>query len=254
MKDYLFLCVFVLSFYFSNDILISNARITTVLTPKVASNGLLILNTSTLPVLLKKDANNQFKLTVQNLNTNAQTTLSCFLFQFEEEEEEEEKKEKVLKLSKIPIPKAGCFTKGLKPGKYLINPISIVATVVTKDPLRAKLRIDPSQVDTTFEVTSGSEMYFYDYGKKDENFEFPGHYEDIEFSLFEPASGFQTVYLGDIPIECYAVNLKLTCNMLASMFPGDKKVQIYNVYIKDSLGNKKRNYFVQPVNITFNYL
>ena len=159
MKDYLFLCVFVLSFFFSNDILISNARITTVLTPKVASNGLLILGTSTLPILLKKDANNQFKLTVQNLNTNAQTTLSCFLFQFEEEEEEEEKKEKVLKLSKIPIPKAGCFTKGLKPGKYLINPISIVATVVTKDPLRAKLRIDPSQVDTTFEVTEGSEGF-----------------------------------------------------------------------------------------------
>ena len=146
------------------------------------------------------------------------------------------------------------FYKRIKTRKILDKSSKHFGSCSYERPFRAKLRIDPSQIDTTFEVTTGSEVYFYDYEKKDEDFECPEHIEDIEFSLFEPASGYQTIYFDNIPIECYAINLKLTCNLFTSMFPGDKKVQIYNVYIKDSLGNKKRNYFVQPVNITFNYL
>ena len=242
MKDYLFLYVFVLSFFFSNTIVISNVKIVHILTPKVASNGLLYLVTTGLSIALKKEDNiniNQFKLMVQNLKTNTQTPLSCFLYQFEDQ-----------KSFKI-----GCLTKGLTPGNYIISPVGVLVTVVTEEPLRTRLRIDPSTVSgTPFEVTEGSEIYFYDYGKKDEDFEYPGHIEDIEFSLFEPASGYQTIYFNNIPIECYAVNLKLTCNMFTSMFAKDKKVQIYNVYIKDSLGNKKPNYFIYSVNITLNYL
>ena len=243
MKDYLFLYVFVLSFFFSNDIPISYVEVTRVLTPKVASNGLLILDMLAFRILLIKEVNhkiNQFQLKVQNLKSNAETTLSCFLFQNED---------KVVRAIK-----AGCYTKGLTPGNYIISPVSIKATVMTVESLRAQIRIDPSDIDTKFEVIEGSEVYFYDFETKDEDFEYPGHIEDIEFSLFEPASGYQTIYFDNIPIECYAVQYKLTCNLFTSMFANDKRVQIYNVYIKDSAGNKKRNYFVQPVNITLNYL
>ena len=243
MKDYLFLYVFVLSFFFSNDIPISIARITGVLTPKVASNGLLILDMLPLKITLKKEINhkiNQFQLNVQNLKTNTQTTLSCFLFQFDD---------KV-----VTATKAGCYTKGLTPGKYIIKPIGTMITVVTEQPLRTKLKVDPSEIVTTFEVTTGNELYFYDYERKEEDFEYSGHVEDIEFSLFEPASGTKTIYFNDIPINCYAVQYKLTCNLYSSMFPNNRKSQTYSVYIKDSLGNKKRNYFVLPVQITLKYL
>ena len=240
MKDYLFLYVFVLSFFFSNAI--TNARIVYILTPKVASNGLLILATSGIIKSLKKEDNpskTRFQLKIQNTNSNTQIGLSCFVYQFEDQ---------------ISY-KIGCFTRGLAPGKYIILPLSTTVTLVTENSLRIQLRMDPSNIaGRTFEVTEGNELYFYDYGKNEEDFEYSGHVEDIEFSLFEPASGPKTIYFKDIPITCYAVQYKLTCNLYSNKFPNNRKTQLYDVFIKDSLGNTKRNFFVQIVNITLNYL
>ena len=239
MKDYLFLYVFVLSFFFSNAI--TNARIVYILTPKVASNGMLILSASGLNDVLKKEDNQsiyQFALRVQRLNTISQISLSCFLYQFEDQ----------------LTTRIGCRTRGLTPGKYKLYPFSTSVSLVTKNSLRTLIRISIADIAGTFELTTGNELYFYDYEKKEEDFEFSGHIEDIEFSLFESTSGPKTIYFNDIPIACNAVKFKLTCNLYSYKFPSNRKIQTYSVYIKDSLGNRKYNYFVRPVQITLNYL
>ena len=239
MKDYLILYVFALCFFFSNAI--SNVRVIFILTPKVASNGLLILSTSGLNVALKKEDKqklNQFQLRIQRLDNNFQVSLYCFLYQFEDQ------------LSA----RIGCPTRGLTPGTYKLIPYSTTFFLVTENSLRAQIRIDVANIGGTFEITTGNELYFYDYEKKEENFEYSGHIEDIEFSLFEPASGPKTIYFNNIPITCYAVQYKLTCNLYSYKFPSNRKTQNYSVIIMDSLGNKKANYFVQPVQINLNYL
>ena len=239
MKNYLILYVFALCFFFSNAI--SNVRVTRILTPKVASNGLLILDTLGLNDILKKEDNqkiNQFQLRIQGVNTISLTSLYCFLYQFEDQ----------------LTTRIGCLTRGLTPGKYTLYPFSTSVSLVTKNSLRTLIRISIANIAGIFEVTTGNELYFYDYQKKEEIFEFSGHIEDIKFSLFQPASGNQTVYLNDIPIACTAFKYKLTCNLYSNNFPSNRKIQTYNVYIKDSLGNRKLNYFVRPVQITLNYL
>ena len=239
MKDYLILYVFALCFFFSNAII--NVRVTKVLTPKVASFGLLILDTSGLNVVLKKEDKQQlgqFPLRVQRLNSNSQINLYCFIYQYKDQ-----------LTSRI-----GCFTRFLDPGTYKLHPFSITVSLKTENSLLTQLRIMQSNIAGTFEVTTGTEFYFYDYQKKTENFEFSGHVEDIEFSLFESFSGSQTIYFNDIPITCKAIQYKLICNLYSYNFPSNRKTQIYSVYIKDSLGNKKYNYFVHPVEITLNYL
>ena len=242
MKDYLIFTVLVLSFYFSNAQL--NVRITRILTPRVASNGLLILDTSGLNFELRKEDNqniNQFQLKIIRLNYNTQYTLSCFLYQFENKDSS--------------TPKIGCRTKSLPKGTYKMSPLSTTVNFVVKGFIfsRLPIRINPSEVTGTFQMTEGYELYFYDYKAKDEDFEHTGHIEDIEFSLFEPVTGQVKIYFDNIPIDCFATKYKLTCNLYASKFQRVRN-RNYMVYTTDSSGNKKTNYFVLPVKITLNYL
>ena len=244
MKNYLIFSVFVLSFYFSNADLVKNVRITRILTPRVASNGLLILDTGGLNLVLKKEDNqniNQFQLKLTRLNYNTLYTLSCFLYQFENKDSS--------------TPKIGCRTRGLPQGTYKVSPLSTTVNLVVGKAifLRVIVRINPSEITGTFQITEGNELYFYDYKAKDEDFEHTGHIEDIEFSLFEPVTGQVKIYFDNIPIDCFATKYKLTCNLYASKFQRVRN-RNYLVYTTDSAGNKKRNYFVLPVKITLNYL
>ena len=238
MKDYLILYVFTLCFFFSNAEF--NVRVIIVLTSKVASNGILILETIGLNEYLKKEDYryiNHFPLRVQEINDKSLTYLTCFLYQFEDQYRT----------------RIGCHTKGLTPGKYQLYPYTTSISLVTKNS-SFLIQISIVETDRAFEVTTGNELYFYDYEKKEEDFEYSGHIKDIEFSLFEPVSGQTTIYFGNIPIACNAVISKLTCKLYSNKFPSNKKIQTYDVFIKDSLGNLKKNYFVRPVQITLNYL
>ena len=119
---------------------------------------------------------------------------------------------------------------------------------------RYEITIPPFYIPNYFQVTKGKEIYFYDTEEKDEEFDFLGEVEGMDFDLFEYNAGVKNIYLDDIPISCYSISTKFRCTMSSLAFPQNEKYQTYNVYIKDSLGNKKRNYFVLPIRITLDYL
>ena len=231
----LILCLFALSLFLVNTQYVVHA--TNLLTPKVASDGFLILDTKglTFPLRMKNlPRQDQFKLTVTNTASNANTKLSCFLYQFEN--------------SYYSSAKIGCRTRGLTPGKYTLAPLT---NTLTFTPVRNPVVLQTFNIPDTFEVTKGKELYFYEYDDNDEDFDRPSDVEDIDFDLFEPASGNHQIYFENVEVNCSAIRYELKCRLTPNMFSRSKSS--YNVFIKDSLGNKKRNYFVLPVTIIYKY-
>ena len=232
----LVLYLFALSLFLANAQY--NVQVTKILTEKVASDGFLIFETSGLnmPLRMKSRPNlNQFQLTLKNEADNSQSNFYCFVYQFEH--------------TYTSPAKIGCRIRGLTPGKYSVAPL---ASEITFNANRYRVTLLPFNIAGTFEVTEGKEEYFYEYDENDEDFEYPDDIEDIDFDLFEPAGGPLDIYFDDITVQCYQANYKLRCSLDARMFP-KKRTQTYNVYIKDSLGNKKKNPFVLPVNLYFRF-
>lgn len=237
MKATLILYFFALSLFLANAQY--SVQVTKILTDKVASDGFLILETSGLNVPLRYHRHpnlNQFQLTLTGETNNTERSLSCFLYQFE--------------YPYSSPSKIACRVRGLTPGRYSLNPLPTQLTFNAN--YFHKVTLLPFNVAGTFEVTEGKELYFYDYEANDEDFEYQNDYEDIDFDLFEVASGTQDIYFDDIPVQCYLSLYKIKCNLNANMFPYQRS-NSYSVYIKDTLGNKKRNHFVLPVNIYMNF-
>ena len=237
MKASLFLYLFALSLLLANAQY--NVQITKILTEKVASDGMLILDTTGLnvPLRMKGRPNpNQFTLTLNNEADNSKTTLYCFIYQFEHPYSEPAK--------------VGCRTRGLTPGRYSISPLATEIRFNVN--YRTQVTLLSFNIAGSFEVTEGQETYFYEYDDNAEDFDRPNEYEDIDFDLFEIVGGSTEIYFDDIPVQCYLSSYKIRCSITPNMFPHTSFAS-YNVYIKDSLGNKKRNYFVLPVTIVFKY-
>ena len=237
MKAALILYLFALSLFLANAQY--KVQVTKILTEQVASDGFLILETSglNLPLRIRSRPNlNQFQLTLASEFNYTEETVSCFVYQFEHPH--------------YSPSKIGCRVRGLLPGRYSINPLSVDLTLEVG--YRKTITVLPFNVAGTFEVTEGTELYFYDYDDKDEDFENSYESEDIEFNLFEVASGTEEIYFDDIPVQCYLSLYRMKCNLYPDMFPYER-FQTYNVFIKDSEGNLKRNHFVLPVDINMYY-
>lgn len=237
MKGALILCLFALSLFLVNSQY--NVRITDLLTPVVASDGFLILDTRGLnfPLrMINRPEQNQFQLIVTNEEDNSSTKLSCFLYQFES-------------LSRDSA-KIGCRTRGLAPGKYSINPLS---DKLLFSAVRKSITLLPFTIVDTFEVTEAKEVYFYEYDDNDEDFERSTDRDDIDFHLFEPTSEAQEIYFEDIPVKCRPSYYELKCPVTPKTFDQAKRRQTYTIFIKDTNGLKKRNYFVHPATITLEY-
>ena len=76
----------------------------------------------------------------------------------------------------------------------------------------------------------------------------------FSFDLFDSVVKDIIIYLEDIPISCQASGHRMTCNISAYDLPQENRFQSLNVYIKDSNGNKKYNYFVYPIDILLYYV
>lgn len=238
MKAALILYLFALSLYLANAQY--NIQVTKILTEQVASDGFLVLETTGLnfPIRIYGRPNlNQFQLLLTGENNNTEHTLSCFVYQFEHP-------------YSSPT-KIGCRVRGLTPGRYSLNPLPVEKPINLYGSRQVTLL--PFNVAGSFEITPGKEFYFYEYDENDEEFEYPNDYEDIDFDLFETGTGTtQEIYFDDIPVQCYLSLYKMRCGLTANMFPYER-YHTYNVYLKDSAGNKKRNYFVLPVVIYMNF-
>ena len=223
-----------------------NMQITKILSPKVASDGYLVLDATGLRFPLRFKGTKTFSLFVEDVFANVTTSLKCYFFQFEHLIERE--------------PKIACRVNKLPEGTYRLVP-------TVKDiqiPLGySDLYINPFDLQDTFDVTPGREVYFYDEDDNEEEFESSRGRESIDFHLFEPAT-----YDAQIPlilenkeislrtlchIDDYRLN-EIECPLRASDFPQTSRFQTYDVYIEDSEGNKKFNYFVLPVTINLYYL
>lgn len=234
------LCLFVLSLIMETSQYQIN--LVSVLTERVPSNGMLIMDVRgfTFPLYDGRFFPGSFYLSVVNQGTQQKTSLSCFLYQFEGR-------------ANLESPKIGCLTQNLEPGTYSLVPF--VNNIVFTE-ARTRFELQPFSGNFNFVVFSGSELYFYeDDGTPDEEFEYRNEREDIDFSLFQYAQTpmTTTIYFEKIPVSCNTFGAKLRCVLRANQFD-QTRYKKYTVYIKDSENNVKRNYFVNPVSITLEYL
>ena len=218
-------------------------NVTQILSPKVASNGYLVLGVEGLKFpLSNKGGPKTFPLSVINQNTNRTESLNCYFFVFDHVYQRQ--------------PRIACRTLGLEKGLYSLAPSDEINFVAN----RYNVFINPFRLPDLFEVTSGNEEYFYDEDDDYETFDFPWSKDDLDFTSFEQLADSFTIYLQDdynsIPILCHpGIRLnRIECPVYAADLPQDRQYQTYEIYIEDSLGNKKKNEFVLPVNFNLLYL
>lgn len=239
MKYTFVLCLFAMSL-----ILVKSQypiELVNVLTERVPSDGMLILDTTGFiyPLYDGRFIPGTFNLYAANQETKEQTKLDCFFYQFEGRLNPE-------------TPKIGCLLRNLEEGEYYlepsINPIFFIEA-------RTKFELQPYLEQFNFTVFKGSELYFYkDDGTPDEEFEEFHDNKEIEFSLFEYAQSSisSTIYFDNMPVSCNTFGAKLRCRVNASQFE-QLRYKVYTVYIEDSENNVKRNYFVNPISVTLDY-
>ena len=244
MKALLVFYIAILTIALSNAAF--NMDLVEILSPQVASDGYLVLGGSGARFPLRFKGTRTFSLSVENLFTNRTTALRCYFFQFEHFYERE--------------PRIACRTNGLEEGTYRLVPSreEILVRIPTYE-----LFINPFDLKDTFEVTAGKEVYFYDEDDNEEEFENQREREDMDFHLFETADFSRlNIYLQNnegfsLRVTCHLDDYRLNeieCPIRATDFPQDTRFQTYDVYIEDSLGNKKYNHFVLPVTIDLEYL
>ena len=242
MKSFILFYILALLIVFSNEVY--NVQIIRILSPTVASDGYLILDSNEIKFPLGYDNLLNFTLSIENIETSETYELKCFFYQFK---------------NNLRFPRIGCRTNGLPEGLYKLEPID-------KD---ISLNFDTYQILIKsfnlldfFEITSGKEVYFYDKDEINIYFKKKTDIEYVNFKLFEPITDSSiTMYLGDginlITSTCSLDDnkaLEIKCKLTASEFPQDTPYQKFNVYIKDSNGNKKYNQFIVPINIDLQYL
>jgi len=236
MKIYFLFMISVFYFILSDDDY--KISINNILTEKVASNGFLILDTSSFSLPGKINVQlNSFQLLIKNEKDNEESSLSCFI--------------KYLGQTFDGFPKIACRTTGIKPGIYTLNPTSDLSFIYNN---KYNITIPSFNIEDTFEIINGEELYFHD-GTQYASFDFFGELAELDFELFEKVSDKNVIiYFDEIPIYCNTNETKLNCILSSLDFPQSQKKQKYNVYIKDSEGNKKRNYLIISVDIVMNYI
>ena len=140
----------------------------------------------------------------------------------------------------------------IKLGKYHLYPLEQKKSFLFDEMYIANIL--PFSKLQSFNIIEGEEFYFYSLYKIQLNFENNTDIKEIKFDLYESSSEKVVIYLEDIAIPCQASSYILNCKVFASTLPQINRFQTLNVYIKDSKGNKKYNYFVYPVSIFLPYI
>ena len=116
------------------------------------------------------------------------------------------------------------------------------------------MNILPFNLSNSFNIIDGEEFYFYSLKQIKLSILDGINYIPVIFYLFDNTVKETVIYLEDIPFPCKASGSYLRCNISTQDLPQENRFQSLNVYIKDSNGNKKRNYFVYPIDIKLDYV
>ena len=217
-----------------------NLQIKGLLTQETCSFGIFVLDAE-LNIPMKDEATSDkfFKIYLRNSNGNEGYT-SCFLLHF----------------PGTISAKVGCIIYEFAEAVYQILP----ATQTESYTLYGHtINILPYSIKIPFWIKVGFEFYYYspkyemklNFAKKDEE-------SNLEVYLFSPTSEtnigkYMIILLDNIRFECYAIGgIKLFCSVKAKDLVQERK-HIYIPKVIDTNGNVKRNYFVNPVEITLEY-
>ena len=164
----------------------------------------------------------------------------CFLFHFPE----------------TTAAKVGCIIDEFQDAVYQILPTTETESYKLYG---HTINILPYSIKMPFWIIYGLELYYY--SPKYEiklNFETEDEESNLEFYLFSPTSEqnygkYITILLDNISFECRIGLLKLICHVKAKYFIQERE-HIYMPNLIDSYDSVKRNYFVNPVEITLEYI
>ena len=218
-----------------------NVSITKILSKEVSTGGYLFLETD--GYLIPSTSYNQenyFYLSIMNDEDKKVTSLFCFFYQFEK------------KNYRGPAKIACDVLPSLKTGKYHLCPLQEVYSFLFFEIYY--VNIPPYNISESFNIINTDESYFYSLNTFDISFYDISYSKTIRFDLFDSQSKEMVIYLDDTPITCQAAKLRMNCSISALQLPQSDRYKSYNVYIKDSEGNKRINQFIYPINIKLNYI
>ena len=243
MKSFLILCLSLL--YLVSSASDYSVSVQDLLTPKVCSDGMVILSAKVnLPFDNINVYLNSFHISVTNEETEEQSYLWCFIQQ---------------KRNDGKSADIGCFTRRLEEGTYSIDKEEDKITFYIG---RNKFTVDPFEIEDTFEVTSGKEIYSNEPDGQQELFYSEEDEENyLEYYLFEYTTEKKAkIHLvnkdddtEDISFSCpISYGRKIECTIKSDRLElesGDKRE--YIVYIEDSNKEKKQNFFVDNVIVEY---
>jgi len=215
-----------------------NLQLKDVLSTEVCSTGYFIIDAElNMPIKDPVTAECFFKVTFRTSDGQTAGFSSCFLLHFEGK----------------TAAKVGCITDNFHQVLFQITPSKVK---VPHKLYGHTINLLPFTLKTPFQVISGSETNYYsltyeiklNLSKADET-------STLEFILtYSTSSTKYPIVLDDIKIECTVKEgKKIFCPVTAKNLIQEKN-HIYQPYLIDSNNRKKKNYFVNPIEVTLNYI
>ena len=239
----LFLIFIFFNYINSEDERTFDIRITKIISQNVSSSGFLFLETNGTSVYFTKRS--YFNLTIISDEDNTTYLLPCHFYKLD-------KKSKIIENTAM-ITCEIYSQENITLGKYHLEPLESTMTFLLEEFFT--INIIPFNIDDSFNIITGEDLYFY-YSKSIELIKVSSIDQTLKmtFYLFEKITKDITIYLEDIPITCPASDHELKCHIPVSVFPQDIRFHTLNVYIKDSQGNKLRNYFIPSIEVLLKYV
>ena len=245
MKDILSILLFILCL---NVICLKknieiNITITNIISKNIAHGGYLFLETDGVSIHSTSFAKEtSFNLSIISDEDKSTTSLVCFFRDYE----------KIYKPAIIACEINSEITKG----KYHLKPLNSKISFLLDE--ETTVNILPFNLIESFMINNGNELYIYYSNKETLIYNSNTETKVIKFeflkSIEKDKSKDIIIYLEDIPITCQTFSTGISCPISAQDLPQDNRFKSFNIYIKDSLGNKKRNYFTYPIDIILNYI
>ena len=220
-----------------------DVKITNIISKDVAFGGYLFLETDGITIpSTSLNQENIFDLSIINDEDKNIYSLMCFFYKFNEDFYK-------------GTANIACYIsqqKSMKPGKYHLYPLINKMSFLFFEIYIANIL--PFNFSESFNIIDATEFYFYSLKKNELSFYYDTSSKTVKFDLFENSIKDIEIYLEETPISCQTSVYRMNCIISAKELPQDKRYQSLNVYIKDSKGNKKKNYFIYPIDIILNYI
>lgn len=233
-----FLILFIMSLFLTNvETNTYNLKIKSLLTPNVCCYGMFILDAElNIPIKDSLKSDKFFPVALRNSNSHQGGT-ACFLVHF----------------PGVTSAKVGCIIPGFEQAVYQILPFTQTGSYTLYG---HTINVLPYTIKDPISMVAGIEMYYFSptYEIK-MNFKSLNEQGTLEFLLFTDVSGEKVIIaIDEILLACNVKNgNQLKCPVVAKGFVQERK-HLYQPYILDTNKKVKKNYFINPIEITLEYL